>query len=228
MGKKSKRRNNKKTTAAKPAAPAPVAAVQEPTPAPVVPVQEPTPAPVAVPEPVTVTQTTEETREESPLPESLVDNLSLLTESQVDLAKTLCANGQAHIFAAWNTASDDAKLASISQLERMDKAYPSGGLAGYISNAKELLENSRKGVNPLEGWKPSVPQGENVSIGTKEFDALEQKGLSEIGKCGFVLVAGGLGERLGYGGIKVSLFKWLCSSLLYIVIVHDFLMASFL
>ena len=211
MGKKSKRRNNKNTTAAKPAEPAPVAAV--PTPVPVEPVQEPAPAPAAaVPEPVTVTQTTEETREESSLPESLVGNLSLLTESQVKLAKTLCANGQAHVFAAWNTASDDAKLASISQLERMDKAYPSGGLAGYISNAKELLENSRKGVNPLEGWKPSVPQGENVSIGTSEFDALEQKGISEIGKCGFVLVAGGLGERLGYGGIKVSLVLFILFS----------------
>ena len=215
MGKKSKRRNNKKTTAAKPAAPAPVAAAPTPVPAPAA-VQEPVPAPAAaVPEPVTVTQTTEETREESPLPESLVDNLSLLTESQVNLAKTLCANGQAHVFAAWNTASDDAKLASISQLERMDKAYPSGGLAGYISNAKELLENSRNGVNPLEGWKPSVPQGENVSIGTSEFDALEQKGISEIGKCGFVLVAGGLGERLGYGGIKVSLVLFILFYILY-------------
>ena len=26
-----------------------------------------------------------------------------------------------------------------------------------------------------------------------------------MGKCGFVLVAGGLGERLGYNGIKVAL-----------------------
>ena len=34
---------------------------------------------------------------------------------------------------------------------------------------------------------------------------LEKKGLPEVGKCGFVLVAGGLGERLGYSGIKIGL-----------------------
>jgi len=30
-------------------------------------------------------------------------------------------------------------------------------------------------------------------------------GLEEVGKCGFVLVAGGLGERLGYSGIKIEI-----------------------
>lgn len=29
--------------------------------------------------------------------------------------------------------------------------------------------------------------------------------MNEIGKCGFVLVAGGLGERLGYSSIKIGL-----------------------
>ena len=86
----------------------------------------------------------------------------------------------------------------------MDTAYPSGGLVGYIENAKDLLNKSRTGVNPLKGWKPEVPQGENIVIGTKEFEAFEKIGMEEMGKCGFVLVAGGLGERLGYGGIKVS------------------------
>jgi UDP-sugar pyrophosphorylase len=40
---------------------------------------------------------------------------------------------------------------------------------------------------------------------TVEFAELEQVGLKEVGLCGFVLVAGGLGERLGYKGIKVAL-----------------------
>jgi UDP-sugar pyrophosphorylase len=37
------------------------------------------------------------------------------------------------------------------------------------------------------------------------YTHFEGIGLREIGSCGFVLVAGGLGERLGYSGIKVGL-----------------------
>ena len=33
----------------------------------------------------------------------------------------------------------------------------------------------------------------------------EDEGLKELHKTGFVLIAGGLGERLGYGGIKLDL-----------------------
>lgn len=89
----------------------------------------------------------------------------------------------------------------------MNKSYPSGGLAGYIENAKTLLARSKKGDNPLEGWKPEVPMGESVQIGTEDYDRFEGMGMKEMGKCGFALVAGGLGERLGYGGIKVCFKK---------------------
>src|SRR5690606_31422171 len=41
--------------------------------------------------------------------------------------------------------------------------------------------------------------------GTKEFAEAEEIGLEQCGRTGFVLVAGGLGERLGYQGIKVAL-----------------------
>ena len=34
---------------------------------------------------------------------------------------------------------------------------------------------------------------------------MESKGLQELSKVGLVLIAGGLGERLGFSGIKVSL-----------------------
>lgn len=34
---------------------------------------------------------------------------------------------------------------------------------------------------------------------------MEQLGLNELDKVGFVLIAGGLGERLGYSGIKIGL-----------------------
>ena len=41
--------------------------------------------------------------------------------------------------------------------------------------------------------------------GTDEMDMYELEGLKELSKTGFVLIAGGLGERLGYSGIKIGL-----------------------
>lgn len=61
------------------------------------------------------------------------------------------------------------------------------------------------GVNPMDGCTPSVPVGETLDFGSDEFKALENQGLIEAGKSVYVLVAGGLGERLGYSGIKIAL-----------------------
>mmetsp|Transcript_13314 Transcript_13314/g.24988 ORF Transcript_13314/g.24988 Transcript_13314/m.24988 type:complete len:760 (-) Transcript_13314:3209-5488(-) len=153
------------------------------------------------------------------LPQAVEVNLHLFNLSQQNLVKALCSipTNQAHIFSSWSepATTDDAKRKLVEQLERIDKAYPSG-LVGYIKNARDLLEKSQKGVNPLEGWKPEVPQGENFEIGTEEFDDFEKVGLQEMGKCGFVLVAGGLGERLGYGGIKLGLPIELATEMTYL------------
>ena len=40
---------------------------------------------------------------------------------------------------------------------------------------------------------------------TKEFYEMEKIGMEELTYCGYVLIAGGLGERLGYNSIKVGL-----------------------
>lgn len=75
----------------------------------------------------------------------------------------------------------------------------------YVDNAKRLLSESRVGANPFEGFQPSVPSGVRLHANTPEFDEAEERGLYESAYTGFVLVAGGLGERLGYDGIKVEL-----------------------
>jgi hypothetical protein len=145
----------------------------------------------------------------SELPAGLEASMSLFSPSQQTMLKLLCspALGQSHLFEKWSTTSDDEtdalKKKFAEQVEELHKSYPSGGLAGYIKNARELLEKSRKGENPLEGWEPTVPKGQAFEIGTKEYDEVEAIGLKELGSVGFVLVAGGLGERLGYGDIKV-------------------------
>jgi UTP--glucose-1-phosphate uridylyltransferase len=52
---------------------------------------------------------------------------------------------------------------------------------------------------------PVFCQGETLSYGSPAFCSAEQQGLQQAGDAAFVLVAGGLGERLGYSGIKVAL-----------------------
>lgn len=52
---------------------------------------------------------------------------------------------------------------------------------------------------------PSVPEGERLDFGGAAFRDYERAGAAEAGAAAFVLVAGGLGERLGYSGIKLSL-----------------------
>jgi UDP-sugar pyrophosphorylase len=130
----------------------------------------------------------------------------IITPAQAALGSALVAAGQAHLFANWpNTGSDDAhKQRLMAQVESIDGNY-AGGLMAYIANAKELLEASRAGLNPLEGWTPAVPQGKTLAYGDAEFTACEARGMQEVGAAAFVLVAGGLGERLGFSGIKVAL-----------------------
>jgi UDP-sugar pyrophosphorylase len=57
------------------------------------------------------------------------------------------------------------------------------------------------------------------------FSQAEQKGLSGIKDVAFVLVAGGLGERLGYSGIKLSLETNLQTNKCYLEIYVKYIQA---
>ncbi|KAI4387962.1 hypothetical protein MLD38_000344 [Melastoma candidum] len=147
----------------------------------------------------------------SSLPEDLSklgihDSSALFTPSQVGLAKMLVEMGQAHVFRHWPGpgVDDGEKIAFFDQVAKLDSSYP-GGLASYIKNARELLADSKAGKNPFDGFTPSVPTGEVLTFGNENFNNFEEIGVREARKAAFVLVAGGLGERLGYNGIKVAL-----------------------
>ncbi|KAI5068323.1 hypothetical protein GOP47_0016668 [Adiantum capillus-veneris] len=118
----------------------------------------------------------------------------------------LIKQGQQHLFADWpDSGVDDVKKMNFfSQVERLDANYP-GGLEAYIQNAKALLADSKAGRNPFAGYIPTVPDGEHLTFGEKNFLEYEEIGVKEAWKTAFVLVAGGLGERLGYNGIKIAL-----------------------
>ena len=80
------------------------------------------------------------------------------------------------------------------------------------------LRTRKRGVNPLGGWTPSVPTGEKADFGSPAFLEHEALGLQELDGCAFVLVAGGLGERLGYSGIKLALPTQISTSEPYIAL----------
>ncbi|XP_012476781.1 UDP-sugar pyrophosphorylase [Gossypium raimondii] len=139
-------------------------------------------------------------------PPSLVKNLHLLSPDQIQLGKMLLEMGQSHLFQHWAEpgVDDDQKKAFFIQLSKLNSSYP-GGLASYIKTARELLADSKAGKNPYDGFTPSVPTGEVLSFGEDNFIKFEDVGVKEAKNAAFVLVAGGLGERLGYNGIKVAL-----------------------
>jgi UDP-sugar pyrophosphorylase len=113
---------------------------------------------------------------------------------------------------------DEGKVRLAEQLADLDTSYP-GGLPAYLGKAKVLLKESADGVNPFDEYEAVVPTGESLSYdgdGTMPFSDAEQAGLEACAGAVFVLVAGGLGERLGYSGIKLSLETNLCTNKSYL------------
>ncbi len=111
---------------------------------------------------------------------------------------------QSEIVKRMESANDAEKINFLKQVDHLEKVWP-GGIRGYIARAKVLLEDSKNGKNPLEEYTPSVPEGFNVKVGDNDFYELEKLGFEEIKDTCFVLVAGGLGERLGYNDIKIGI-----------------------
>eukprot|EP00271_Cylindrocystis_brebissonii_P023199 TRINITY_DN947_c0_g2_i1.p1 TRINITY_DN947_c0_g2~~TRINITY_DN947_c0_g2_i1.p1 ORF type:complete len:631 (-),score=144.25 TRINITY_DN947_c0_g2_i1:449-2341(-) len=138
--------------------------------------------------------------------EGLRENLDLLDGDELSSALMLHAEGQDHLFEGWPAPGkdDEGKHRFFAQVAKLDSSYP-GGLSAYIQNARQLLVDSRDGKNPFQGFTPSVPTGDKLQFGDASYDAYEQEGVKEAWRSVFVLVAGGLGERLGYSGIKVAL-----------------------
>ena len=129
-----------------------------------------------------------------------------MTAEQQRLATELIENGQAHLFANWDPpgTADAEKTAFLKSLIKIDGNYP-GGLRGYISNSRKLLAEAKEGKNPFEGFVPEHPDTVDLTQINDAFVHYESVGVQQFDKTGIVLVAGGLGERLGYNGIKLDI-----------------------
>ena len=134
-----------------------------------------------------------------------LDKLTGKKDEQALIAELL-ANGQKHLFAGWDApgTNDEAKAAFLNSLTCINGSYP-GGLTGYISNARKLLAEAKIGANPFEGFVPHQPDKVDLTQFNLAYDHYEALGKNHFDKTAVVLVAGGLGERLGYSGIKLDI-----------------------
>ena len=130
----------------------------------------------------------------------------LFSEAQIELASELISDGQLHLFSDWDAPGihDEEKQRFMATLLNAHLAYP-GGLTAYTRNARLLLAEAAAGANPFDGCTPAQPDLVDLSSFGSDYDAAEAVGLKCFAESAVVLVAGGLGERLGYHGIKLDI-----------------------
>lgn len=136
-----------------------------------------------------------------------------------DHMRVCVALRQTHIFHRWardyaSASYDPDKHRLFRQLRGLNASYP-GGLQAYTTNIRRLLSpgDNDHDHGAFDNWIPSLPSGQqpvrypdDERCSDDDFVALEQLGVDQLPHTCFVLVAGGLGERLGYTeGIKLGL-----------------------
>ena len=145
-----------------------------------------------------------------------------MNESQIlDLLKEL---NQIEIIEKYKISNEEEKKNFIEQFNYLQKATP-GGIKDYIKRAKILLEESKNNINPFKDYTPEVPLGFDIKVGSDQFYELDKLGFEQIENTVFVLVAGGLGERLGYPDIKIGIETDLITKRKFIEIYIEYIKA---
>ena len=133
--------------------------------------------------------------------------------------------GQFHIIQKLKEVSEEEQEVFVNQINELDKACR-GGIKDYISRAKVLLSNSEQKNNSFNEYKIEVPNDIiHITVGNEEFYELEKLGFNELKTSVFVLVAGGLGEHLGYKVIKIGLITELLTLRTYIELFIESILA---
>lgn len=95
----------------------------------------------------------------------------------------------------------------LDELASFERSYP-GGITSYLASAQRLLSQAQC-AESLEfaavQQPPIIVRPPSLLSPSEELYALEGAGVTLLPHTAFVLVAGGLGERLGFSGIKTGL-----------------------
>ena len=114
------------------------------------------------------------------------------------LIDALASSGQSHLFTspAYTSASPDARRSLWDQLLKLEQGQAGrGGLLGYVERGRGLLGGGGGGPPDPVLVRPTK-LGSRLRVNTPRFEEAEEAGLREAPYLAFVVVAGGLGERL--------------------------------
>lgn len=91
----------------------------------------------------------------------------------------------------------------LEQLKSFDQVY-FGGVKAYLAKARKLVNDFRESVLEVPEVMGLPKQITKICLGP-EYEQFEDLGAPHLGEVAVVLVAGGLGERLGSKQIKISI-----------------------
>lgn len=133
-------------------------------------------------------------------------NAPIFNEKHRKIISTALDCGQGALFTDWHPPGqkNSAKKQLLDTLISINDSYPNG-LKGYVDNSRNLLKLSKEGKNPYQGFIPHNPDTVDLFHFDDKYLEMEKKGLEQVHELAVVLVAGGLGERLGYNGIKIDI-----------------------
>ena len=133
------------------------------------------------------------------------------TKADAVLVEELANLGQSHLLPFVMRDIEGGRSSSLlNELAGIERFYH-GGIVQYIRNAQRLLraQDSSAPASSSEfsslDQSPRIVHAPSLLAPSPELQALEQRGAALMRQTVFVLVAGGLGERLGFSGIKLSL-----------------------
>ena len=120
--------------------------------------------------------------------------------SKKNLLDQLKNCGQHNLANLAETFEEDSLKTMIAQVSHFNQNYP-GGLRFYCQKGRDLVSKQSN----FEEMEISMPQNLDYVEWNEQYENLEASVASRLSEVAFVLVAGGLGERLGFPGIKLSI-----------------------
>ena len=123
-----------------------------------------------------------------------------------DLITYLCKRNQYRLISYLKKYRSNEKVISVfsDNLLKLDQSYP-GGISRYLISAKKNMNKDGIIKVDKDSFSLVAPITKEIKAFSKEYLYCEKIGMEALANTCFILVAGGIGERLGYNDIKLSL-----------------------